>query len=220
MRSQSPNGEEEFDQPQREEWDAHDPRRKNDPFAPPTEPCECYCLHCRRTFNSDLIWFQKINGAQDGLNGKWMCPTPNCSGAGFTFDIFPVDPTHPANEDCCFDDGDEEESGEYAWEDDDDDEPDYDFLGLDDEEPETEYDPSEPHYQMMDEWAGEDDDLEGEEWKHGLEPGQRLEPERPEWEMDEEEQYDQPDRRPRELDWSDLERPERGGSIGEDDIPF
>src|SRR6185437_9512331 len=89
-----------------ESWDAHDPRRQHDQFAPPTEPCECFCLHCRRTFTSDQIWFQKINGARDGCGGFWMCPTPNCGGAGFTFDIFPTDPTHPANE-GWFDDDDD-----------------------------------------------------------------------------------------------------------------
>src|SRR3954468_14735454 len=38
-------------------WDANDARRQLDPFAPPAEPCECYCLHCHRTFMSDQVWF-------------------------------------------------------------------------------------------------------------------------------------------------------------------
>src|SRR5687768_9723414 len=72
-------------------WDANDPRRQHDQMAPPMEPCECYCLHCGRTFMSDGIWFQRVIGSKDGFEGFWMCPTPNCDGAGFTFDIFPTD---------------------------------------------------------------------------------------------------------------------------------
>src|SRR5688572_23721825 len=83
---------------------------KRDPMAPPEEPCECYCLHCGRTFMSDGMWFQRVVGDPDGFKGFWMCPTPNCSGAGFTFDIFPTDPNHPANEGWhYFEDDDEEE---------------------------------------------------------------------------------------------------------------
>src|SRR5690242_13634923 len=61
---------------------ADDARRQKDCFAPPQEPCECYCLHCRRTYMSDQIWFQRIIGDPQGIEGFWMCPTPNCSGAG------------------------------------------------------------------------------------------------------------------------------------------
>src|SRR5206468_3477256 len=89
-------------------WDADDPRRQNDQMAPPAEPCECYCLHCGRTFMSDGIWFQRVINAKDGFPGFWMCPTPNCSGAGFGFDIFPTDPDHSANEGWSDDDGDDE----------------------------------------------------------------------------------------------------------------
>src|SRR6185436_8147845 len=90
-----------------------DPR--TDPMAPPAEPCECYCLHCGRTFMSDRMWFQRVINAKDGFPGFWMCPTPNCDGAGFCFDIFPTDPDHPANEGWhCADDGDDDdEFAEY-----------------------------------------------------------------------------------------------------------
>src|SRR4051794_7390901 len=98
-----------------------DPDGKDDCFAPPDEPCECYCLHCGRVFMSDLMWFQRVVGARDGFHGFWMCPTPNCGGAGFTFDIFPTDPEHPANESWDYsDDGEEEaddESDELEWQD-------------------------------------------------------------------------------------------------------
>ena len=213
-----------------EPWDAGDERRQKDCFAPPAEPCECYCLHCGRTFMSDGIWFQKVVGDPQGFSGFWMCPTPNCDGAGFTFDIFPTDPAHPANEGWSYDgDYDEDADGEEGeWE------PEFE----DDADPDAEYDPAEPQYKAMEEMAGPDD-LEGEEWKYGLAPGER--PDRPmsdaqaEW-LDEQKKYDAPDERPRVIDWSN--RPDRnpgpdgnsgggpgptggaGGPFKDDDIPF
>jgi hypothetical protein len=196
-----------------EAWDANDARRQNDQFAPPMEPCECYCLHCQRTFMSDKIWFQKIKGGRDDFDGFWMCPTPNCGGAGFTFDIFPVDPAHPANAGWFH--TDEECAEALPWDDDDE----CEEFAEDAIEGETEYDPSEPGYRMMDQWSEEDDDIEGEEWKLGLEPGQRPEQSEPDWVTEEEKKYDLPDERPREIDWTEREIPERGG-FNEDDIPF
>jgi len=197
--------------------------RRSDCFAPPAEPCECYCLHCNRVFMSDGIWFQKVINAHDGFDGFWMCPTPNCDGAGFTFDIFPTDPNHPANEGWVeFDDEDET------------------FFEEDEEESASaaEYDPDEPKYAELDGQFGDedDDDLEGEEWKHGLEPGERppeppwVEEARQRWEQ-QQKRYDGPDERPRVLDWSDRQpppsRPPRpagdsgdDGDIDESDIPF
>jgi hypothetical protein len=170
-----------------------------DNFGPPAEPCECYCLHCGRVFMSDGIWFQKVIGSRDGFTGFWMCPTPNCDGAGFTFDIFPTDPEHPAN---------------VGWVDDDEED--------DDEDEEGEWDPAESKYAEMDEeGCAPEDDLAGEEWKQGLQPGEEpaepnwAEEARREWE-EEQKKYDEPDRRPREVDWSD--RPER--PPGEDEIPY
>src|SRR4051794_25797441 len=132
--------------------ESDDPRR--DPMAPPREPCECWCLHCRRTFMSDQMWFQRVIGDPQGFDGFWMCPTPNCGGAGFTFDIFPTDPDHPANDGWSYDDDDED--SEWSEEDEDSSDPD-------------DYDPTEPKYQQLDEAYGDepDDDLEGEEWKLG-----------------------------------------------------
>src|SRR5687768_9906881 len=183
-------------------WDADDERRQHDQMAPPKVPCECYCLHCHRTFMSDAMWFQKVINAKDGFEGFWMCPTPNCGGAGFTFDIFPTDPAHPAN------------AGWHSCDDDDDE--------LDDDE----YDADEAKYKELDEALGdEDDDMEGEEWKYGLQPGEQ--PPEPEWAEEsrrqwEEEQkrYDAPDERPRILDWSDRAEDAQAGGITEDDIPF
>ena len=204
-----------------------------DHMAPPREPCECWCLHCRRTFMSSEMWFQRVIGDPQGFEGFWMCPTPNCSGAGFTFDIFPTDPQHPANAGWHSFDDDEGE-----WSDD------------EDEGEGREYDPEEPKWKALDEELGDgpedESDLEGEEWKYGLQPGEtpepRMSPEaRRQWEEaqreweEEQKSYDEPDRRPRELDWSDRQDRRRrpgaagppmgndggdAGSFSEDDIPF
>lgn len=189
-----------------------------DPFGPPEVPCECFCLHCRRTFMSDQIWFQRVNGARDGFEGFWMCPTSNCSGKGFTFDIFPVDPDHPANEGWFTDDGE--------WYDDEDEDAEWDPESDAANEPEAEYDPDETKYKELDEIGDdEDDDIEGEEWKYGLEPGQDPESDSPLPEFgqsgdpEEEALYNAPDQRPRELDWSDLER-DGPGQFSDEDIPF
>lgn len=191
-------------------------RDEHDPMAPPQEPCECFCLHCRRTFNSDQMWFQKVLNASDGFPGFWMCPTPNCSGAGFTMDIFPTDPDHPANDGWYSDDSEEEESEEGDWEVD---EP-------DDDGAEAEWDPKEPGYAWMDEADADEDDLEGEEWKYGLAPGE-VPPAEPrsgavesrDW-REEEGLYDAPDRRPREIDWKNVERHKPSTDAGDEDIPF
>lgn len=188
-----------------------------DPMAPPREACECWCLHCRRTFQSSEMWFQRVIGARDGFTGFWMCPTHNCDGAGFGFDIFPTDPEHPANEGWT--DTDEED---YA------DEEEFDEGSEVTAADAREWDPDEPQYKQLDEEIP-DDDIAGEEWKYGLEPG--AEPPEPPWARDaraqwEEDQkrYDAPDERPRELDWTN--RPQRGsasgdaGDFNEDDIPF
>jgi hypothetical protein len=191
-----------------EDRDATDPRR--DPFAPPAEPCECYCLHCQRVFMSDLMWFQRIINGRDENDGTWMCPTPNCSGIGFTFDIFPTDPDHPANEGWVECDEDDEEFDEFEESD-------------DEEDLDRGWDPDETRYKQLDELYGSDDDIEGEEWKYGLAPGETP-PEpawarqaREEWEA-EQKQYDEPDRRPRVVDWTD--RNPSDSQLNEDDIPF
>jgi hypothetical protein len=185
-------------------WDADDERRRHDQMAPPKEPCECYCLHCHRVFMSDAIWFQKVINSRDGFEGFWMCPTPNCDGAGFTFDIFPTDPGHPAN--AGWHAVDECDDGEFD---------------------DAEYDADETKFKQLDEAYGDeggDDDIEGEEWKYGLQPGEQ--PPEPEWAEEsrkkweeEQKQYDEPDQRPRVLDWSDRDETP-GLSLGEDDIPY
>src|SRR5436309_1691047 len=140
-----------------------DDESSRDPMAPPEVPCECYCLHCGRTFMSDQMWLQRVKGSRDGFDGFWMCPTPNCGGAGFTFDIFPTDPDHPANEGWHYFDDDEEGAEEEFEEE-------YEFEA-DPDQPECDYDPNEPDYQAMEEW--DDEELEGTEGKLGMEPGER-----------------------------------------------
>jgi hypothetical protein len=183
-----------------------------DPMAPPEHPCECFCLHCRRIFRSDQMWFQRVKGARDGFAGFWMCPTPNCSGAGFSFDIFPTDPDHPANE--GWHDLGEEEPAEATGE--------YDAWEKDSDEADAEWDPEEPGYKSMDAICADEDDIEGEEWKYGLEPGQApgVNPPPPGMEprnwAEEEAMFNSPDLRPRELDWSDREQNRPSTGLDED----
>jgi hypothetical protein len=202
-----------------------------DPMGPPTEPCECWCMHCRRTFLSSEMWFQRVINDPQGFKGFWMCPTPNCGGAGFTFDIFPTDPDHPANAGWHYEEDDDEDDDEDAEVYD----PDADELPDEAEiaEAESDWDPGELKWRALDEELGPeaDEDIEGEEWKHGLQPGER--PPEPDWmeqarreQEEEERKYDEPDRRPREVDWKDRDdrtRPPHhtgGEGITDDDIPF
>jgi hypothetical protein len=64
----------------------------DDCFAPPEESIEVSCLHCGQVYQSDMIrWADEvIDGRKMGF---WRCPTPDCDGAGFGFDIFPTDPS-------------------------------------------------------------------------------------------------------------------------------
>jgi hypothetical protein len=194
--------------------DPRDERVADDCFAPPKIACECYCLHCQRTFMSGEIWLQRVRNAQPGrLDGFWMCPTPNCDGKGFTFDIFPTDPDHPANEGWHYDDEDDDE----AWEDEEAWEESAPSVSATD----VEYDPDETKWKRLDEELGEDgddDDIEGEEWKFGLSPGESLP--QADWQSagrrqreEDERRYNMPDERPREIEW---EEPQ----FDDDDIPF
>ncbi len=187
----------------------------SDPFSPPIEVCKCFCLRCGRTFMSDGIWLQRYRNHPpgNGLKGFWMCPTPNCEGRGFTFDIFPVDPDHPCN---------------ASWSCGEDEADDAAMLSIDEEVPEdwltddeAEYDPLEPQYRALDEACAECGDLEGEEWKYGLPPGtypldfmpddgpMRSNPRH-------DPRYDEPDRRPREIDYAEHDAPHHL----DDDMPF
>jgi hypothetical protein len=205
-----------------------------DLFSPPQEPCECYCLHCGRTFSSDGIWLQRYRQPPRDSKGFWMCPTPNCDGRGFTLDIFPTDPHHPCNANGLYDDDDEEFADDLgACEREalreellaeglsiDEDPIDQDDLFPEDP---ADYDPDEPQYKAMDEGIGLDD-TEGEEWKHGLLPGDypldfMAEDDFPPRDLrddpHDDPRFDQPDRRPREIDYT-----EPDPRCSEDDLPF
>ncbi|HTN75212.1 MAG TPA: hypothetical protein VL096_08195 [Pirellulaceae bacterium] len=62
----------------------------DDPFKPPSKPRKVACLHCGQHYSSDLIEWQILSGADGALNGFWCCPTIDCDGKGYEFDIYPV----------------------------------------------------------------------------------------------------------------------------------
>jgi hypothetical protein len=75
-------------------------RALEDCFKPPDEPVRVRCLHCGQEYDSDAIdWRDDC--------GMWCCPVPDCGGAGFGFDIFPVDDDFWSDEPEAFDDLDE-----------------------------------------------------------------------------------------------------------------
>jgi hypothetical protein len=58
----------------------------DDPMAPPAEPVLVHGAHCNQEYMSSEIRYESR-----GEGGFWVCRTPGCSGAGFGFDIFPID---------------------------------------------------------------------------------------------------------------------------------
>jgi hypothetical protein len=93
------------------------PEAYEDCFHPPSVPTQVFCLHCQEMYDSYLIEWREEKTPR-GRQGFWRCPTPGCDGAGFGFDIHPIDPDYidPDGRDMsvCFDDEDEEE-----WDEDD-----------------------------------------------------------------------------------------------------
>jgi len=83
-----------------------------DAFPPPEIPIEVFCLHCHESYDSYLIEF-RLGAGPDGIEGAWCCPTPECDGVGFCFDIWPTDPDwrdENGEKVCSFtDDEDEDE---------------------------------------------------------------------------------------------------------------
>src|SRR4051794_25577586 len=68
-----------------------------DPFRPPEIPTEVGCIHCQKTYESYLIEWRVFTEPDGKRLGFWMCPTPNCDGKGFLFDILPTDPKYQSD---------------------------------------------------------------------------------------------------------------------------
>jgi hypothetical protein len=66
----------------------------DDPFGPPEVSVEVECLHCGQQYDSYLIEWRIETDAEGKQHGFWCCPTPDCDGKGFGFDIFPTDPDY------------------------------------------------------------------------------------------------------------------------------
>lgn len=73
-------------------YDPLDPQA--DPFRPPSIPTLVWCMHCHEEYDSWKMCYE-ITTDEDGReHGFWRCGTPGCDGAGFGFDIHPVDPDY------------------------------------------------------------------------------------------------------------------------------
>src|SRR5262245_39268875 len=95
-----------------------------DPFHPPTIPTMVGCLHCGEEYDSYLIEWRVQKDGDGVVRGRWCCPTPECDGVGFGFDIFPCDREW------------RDENGELIWCDDEDDD-DYEDELLDELDDDT-----------------------------------------------------------------------------------
>lgn len=108
-----------------------DDDRGDDSLGPPAIPTLVGCLHCQEEYESYLIERRKEPDADGVLRWWWCCPTPGCTGRGFTIDIFPVDPdwTDEEGNRLWVDDADLDDEDEFGPdlddEDEDDDEPDW-----------------------------------------------------------------------------------------------
>lgn len=86
-------------------FDATEPverRPEDDCFRPPKKNCLVICLHCQEQYDSYKITWVEGASVDGRKGGFWRCPTPGCNGAGFTFDIFPVDPNWEDDEERGF----------------------------------------------------------------------------------------------------------------------
>jgi hypothetical protein len=61
-----------------------------DPFKPPPGSILVHCIHCGEEYESYRIEW-RVFDRPDGRHGLCCCPIEGCDGAGFGFDIFPVD---------------------------------------------------------------------------------------------------------------------------------
>ncbi|MBI1367044.1 MAG: hypothetical protein GC162_00170 [Planctomycetes bacterium] len=121
-----------------------------DCFKPPAIPTEVCCLHCGLEYESYLIEWRIETEPDGSKHGFWCCPTPDCDGKGFGFDILPTDPEY-----IC-------EDGSMMWCDDDDSDADADEWD-DDPDPAAELTEDDflpetpPTNRLRDEILGDDD---------------------------------------------------------------
>jgi hypothetical protein len=66
----------------------------HDLFGPPAVSTVVECLHCGEQYDSYRIEWQVETDAAGVKHGKWCCPIPGCGGAGFGFEILPIDPNY------------------------------------------------------------------------------------------------------------------------------
>jgi hypothetical protein len=104
------------------EFNMLDPDR--DVFKPPKISTLVHCLHCNEEYDSYRIEWRLMTDNKGRPYGQWCCPISGCDGAGFLFDIFPVDPDYRDEEGNLVWDVDDDESDEFDEEWDDDDLPD------------------------------------------------------------------------------------------------
>lgn len=131
----------------------------HDVFGPPAEPTECFCLHCRRVFMSDLMIPIEVDDER-----HWMCPVPGCGAMGYTFDIFPVDNKHPDSGWVDDPETDDEEEYDPALDgvDDDADTPDGQRIA-------EEVSESDGAFEPPTEWTPESDHDEDDDWEEWYE---------------------------------------------------
>ncbi len=107
----------------------HDPQSpEGDPFYPPAVPTLVQCMHCGEVYDSYLIQWVVAPDPNGQPSGMWRCPIDDCGGAGFGFDIFPVDADYA------------DERGSFNFEDEGDDEDDFLICDCDDADVELDED--------------------------------------------------------------------------------
>jgi len=83
-----------------------------DCFKPPPGSILVECVHCGEEYESYLIEWRVFDRSGRKM-GFWCCPTEGCGGAGFGFDIFPIDPEDCERFGIHFCDDDESDEEEY-----------------------------------------------------------------------------------------------------------
>jgi len=67
-------------------------RAKKDSLGPPEQSVLCKCWHCGEQYQSSKMFYGHKEGIVTLNNTPlWWCPTEDCDGAGFRFDIHPVE---------------------------------------------------------------------------------------------------------------------------------